>query len=179
MDQLGISGQARYICKITNFKRVAITVTFGIYVVAGRNIYLKRSRLRSFSQAPPKPPQLQNPFTSFKTTEINITTSELVDMSPTGGCDNPSGIESQDLSVSSPAYEQYSVRIERGGPHNRMPQATVPGAQSSAMRQHKAAMEANTAAWGYTKCAILFFASLLITWSVQLPLYFPATFFPL
>ena len=25
-------------------------------------------------------------------------------------------------------------------------------------------MEANTAAWGYTKCAILFFVSLLVTW---------------
>ena len=31
-------------------------------------------------------------------------------------------------------------------------------------RNNRAALEANTAAWGYTKCAILFFISLLVTW---------------
>ena len=34
----------------------------------------------------------------------------------------------------------------------------------SRARQRNSAMEANTAAWRYTKCCVLFFASLLITW---------------
>ena len=39
-----------------------------------------------------------------------------------------------------------------------------PSMMSAQHKKNRAAMEANRAAWGYTKVAILFFISLLVTW---------------
>ena len=57
-----------------------------------------------------------------------------------------------------PASHSSSARSSRtvvGGP---------PPTPTTTHRQRTSALEANTAAWGYTKCCILFFLSMLITW---------------
>ncbi|MCJ1391201.1 hypothetical protein MMC18_004063 [Xylographa bjoerkii] len=140
-----------------------ILTTFTIYLLAGRNIFLKRKQLRSF-QPSAEPISIENPFTSWKTTEVKIT-SELANM------DNPSTshlskeLDPQSRALSRQGFEQYSVTIGRGP---ERPKSDIsprsPGLQITTHLQHNVALEANTAAWGYTKCALLFFVSLMITW---------------
>ena len=104
-----------------------------------------------------------NPFTSYKTTEIHIT-SELATLPHTNLSQTSMILDPSDRAMSIQGYEQYSVTIEKGT-RNPMERITeISASRHSIYRQHNAAMEANTAAWAYTKCAILFFFSLLITW---------------
>lgn len=60
-------------------------------------------------------------------------------------------------------YNPYSVTVEIG---SGAPEATPPRTPGSgrAFHHNNAANEANSAAWGYTKCAMLFFISLIVTW---------------
>lgn len=159
----------------------SIIISFTIYVLAGREIFSKRKQLRAFSN-PTRPVivEVRNPFTSFKTTEIQIT-SELATMAlsspnkshayvgPNDRIDNviashismPSGSD-----FASRGYDQYSVEVASTpmSPRFEMPHTTMKETTTMQMKSNKAAMEANTAAWGYTKVALLFFVSLLITW---------------
>lgn len=158
-----------------------IIISFVIYVLAGREIFAKRKQLRAFSNPATRPARIekiQNPFTSFKTTEIRVT-SELVTMvspdlskaylSP-GMPDDKSGYFDRSVgpsrSNSNKGYDQYSVMIGSTpmSPSFQAPQ--VPPARATIIQQrtNRAAMEANTAAWGYTKVAVLFFISMLVTW---------------
>lgn len=64
-------------------------------------------------------------------------------------------------------YDQYSVTIGSApmSPRPEAPPPMTPRAHSTiAQRNNRAAMEANRAAFGYTKVALLFFVSLLVTW---------------
>ncbi|MCJ1331611.1 hypothetical protein MMC10_008302 [Thelotrema lepadinum] len=54
---------------------------------------------------------------------------------------------------------EYSVSVRGGNQH-----ADVESSGHNRQRQRTTALEANTAAWRYTKCCLLFFSSLLITW---------------
>ena len=68
-------------------------------------------------------------------------------------------------SSSGKTYEQYSVNIASppvAGRPSMPPMAQ--NMMSPQGRKKRAAMEANRAAWGYTKVALLFFVSLLVTW---------------
>ncbi|MCJ1486643.1 hypothetical protein MMC06_006821 [Schaereria dolodes] len=113
---------------------------------------------------------VENPFTSFKTTEIHIS-SELAGL-PTAHTSEVSLPMGSKDRVASPnrGYDQYSVTIETSPMSPRLHQATpmtlppTPGAQSMYHRHNNAALEANAAAWGYTRTASLFYVSLLITW---------------
>jgi len=104
---------------------------------------------------------VENPFTSYKTTEIRVT-SELACLPTPSDTELSDKLDPKSKGLSSQGYEQYSIKIERG-PMAQAPPPT-PGAQAAVQRHNNAAMEANTAAWGYTKCALMFFASLMITW---------------
>ncbi|MCJ1243120.1 hypothetical protein MMC30_000317 [Trapelia coarctata] len=139
---------------------ICILITFALYVWAGRVIFIKRKQLRSFNNNP-GPTMVENPFTSFKTTEIHVT-SELACLPTPSDTELSDKLDPKSKGLSSQGYEQYSIKIERG-PLAQAPPPT-PGAQAAVQRHNNAAMEANTAAWGYTKCALMFFASLMITW---------------
>ncbi|KAL8685917.1 MAG: hypothetical protein Q9224_005618 [Gallowayella concinna] len=127
---------------------IAILVSFTLYAMSGREIFLKRQQLRAFHSSSPNP--VANPFTSFKTTEVEIT-SELADLP-------------------SRNHDQYSIKISSSAMSPTFSDAptVVPPTPTTTnavqCRNNRAAMEANTAAWGYTKVALLFFVSLLITW---------------
>ena len=144
----------------------SILIAFSIYVLAGREIFKKRKQLRAFSN-PTRPVivELENPFTAFKTTEIQIT-SELAtldfsspDMSNAflapesekahfGTTNKP--INSRSPSTTSKAYDRYSVKIHSApmSPRFEVPPTPSRGASKTQIRNNRAAMEANTAAWG-------------------------------
>ncbi|KAG8527430.1 uncharacterized protein KY384_007582 [Bacidia gigantensis] len=139
---------------------IAILAAFTIYVSSGAEIFRKRRELREFSI---------NPNTTYdswiKTTQIAVT-SEVNNSLPLRGIQEsfaplPSDMEKASLKKTK-GFEQYSVSVA-SPPHSTRP--SMPASMLSAQaRKNRAAMEANRAAWGYTKVAILFFVSMLVTW---------------
>lgn len=124
---------------------------------------MKRRELRAFSQQPVHEEEVENPFTSFKTTEVHIT-SELVPLPPERPSDTVCKSQAGNGIFQDRGYDRYTVTIAS---HPRVTRPTTPSGELLALRHHKVAMEANSAAWGYTKIAVLFFISLLITWVCQ------------
>ena len=162
---------------LTRNFRICILVSLSIYILAGREIYRKRRELLNYSRSPNFAlplAKVENPFTSFKTTEFSVT-SELAVLSPATNVSRDSLIrplnqDDQVLQVPR-GYDQYSVSVETK-PMNPRVQSTNPrSVRSSTQRlesmqewRNIATVEANTATWTYTKCALFFFVSLLITW---------------
>ena len=148
--------------------RICILTTFSIYLLTGLEIFKRRSQLRSFSHdSASEASMIENPFTnpfsSFKITEVTIT-SELVGLPHSNGSQTSLKYDSMGRAMSGQQnYEQYSVTIERGP---MSPIFTVPKSPKSNLHppHRNAAMEANAAAYSYLKCALLFFVSLIITW---------------
>ncbi|RFU24869.1 hypothetical protein B7463_g11469, partial [Scytalidium lignicola] len=169
---------------------VVILITILIYVRTGSEIYKRRRQLRTFSSGPPDVSlvtQIGDPFTSMKTTEITVTTeqvdtesSDSIDLQklgrtasqpyPTRPNVGPKGNNAYTVSIStdqqqttkfgekldviSPVTGNPSTPIIPGIPTTEMPTRTV----------RNAAMDANRAAWSYTKVAILFFVAMMVTW---------------
>ena len=154
-----------------------ILITFMIYAAAGRDIFNKRRALRAFTRrtTPVKEPapaladpglEVANPFTAFKTTEVHVT-SELRDLNNRNDSRGSQHIDDliSHVDPRAKSYQQYSVNISHDASRSTPPPIVKSGsANQHQLRQANAAMEANTAAWGYTKCALLFFVSLLFTW---------------
>ena len=142
-------------------------ISFCIYVLAGREIFRKRKQLRAFSNpSRPVPVRIENPFTSFKTTEIHIT-SELATLQSPNTSNLFAMPDKKKPDITDRVYDQYSVMIGSApmSPRSEAPPPMTPRAHSTiAQRNNRAAMEANRAAFGYTKVALLFFVSLLVTW---------------
>ena len=166
-----------------------ILLSFCIYAFSGREIFIKRQQLRAFNNAPAEVAPVENPFTDFKTTEIRITSELATLQSPdpatdflaiedgagrTGASPSPSGqhydpytvtigsvlTDPKDLSIL-PTDPREKVMSPLPVPKVDLPQAAKPSVQQ---KKNRAALEANAAAWGYAKVAMLFFVSLLITW---------------
>ncbi|KAI9880727.1 MAG: hypothetical protein M1830_001010 [Pleopsidium flavum] len=136
---------------------LVIVVTFTIYARAGKEIFKKRQQLRNVSQTPPFT-VIENPFISCKTTEVHISNEPaglVRNDSQTSLCDDH-GNRMQ-------GYNPYTVTVEIGSGSS---ETTPPRTSGSRRAFHgsNAANEANSAAWGYTKCAMLFFISLIVTW---------------
>lgn len=131
--------------------------------MAGRRIFIKRQELRAFSQGSRYAVDVENPFTSFKTTEVHIT-SELAPIAGKTSADLHSNKDAvTEIEAIGRGYDQYTVTIN-SSPLPRPALTSIPSGDALLYRQHSAALEANTAAWGYTKIALLFFISLLVTW---------------
>lgn len=142
---------------------------FTIYVIAGREIFKKRQQLRSFNKDD------DQIFSAYKTTDVQVT-SELA--SPPRGSagsyfnsSQANGRNANDLSVK--GYEPYTVNIAASIPlspvHPMNPRSDRPvvlhnSSMNSVHIRNRVVIEANSAAWGYTKVALLFFVSLLVTW---------------
>lgn len=144
----------------------SILISFCIYVLAGREIFAKRKQLRAFrNPTRPAPVRIENTFTGLKTTEIHVT-SELATLNPP----NVSNVFMPDKNnpdMKDMGYDQYSATIESAllSPRPEIRPPMTPRTHPTiAQRSNRAGMEANTAAFGYTKVALLFFVSLLVTW---------------
>ncbi|RYP69544.1 hypothetical protein DL771_006059 [Monosporascus sp. 5C6A] len=152
-------------------RMISILITFFIYIRAGGDIYKKRRQMRYFSSSHDRSETLtmDDPY-STKTTEVTVT-SETVGEDPRG-----MGLASLEQGVSTTASAEKrnpvcSVTISADA---RAPQGLAnasksggsvlpPPARGSRMKR-RANYQANSAAWSYTKCAILFFTALLVTW---------------
>ncbi|KAI0124372.1 G-protein coupled receptor [Xylariales sp. AK1849] len=155
---------------------VVIVVTFFIYLRAGGDIYQKRKQMRYFSSShDPEPLTMDDPSSS-KTTEVMVTTE---DASGQEGIDltNLGRDGAEACSSQPPPGAAYSVTISssvRDDRHSRTDlsppiQSNVVIREPAVARQgrrskRRANFEVNNAAWSYTKCAILFFTAILITW---------------
>lgn len=143
--------------------------------MSGAEIFKKRKELRAF-----------HPCASYKTTQIAVTTIEL---NPALPIRSSTVVESFDTSfpresslrvsphqdmhkhsssstistttAAGNGYEQYSINIASAPVSSR---PSMPPSMVSAQARKRAAMEVNRAASGYTKVALLFFLSLLVTW---------------
>ncbi|CUS10533.1 unnamed protein product [Tuber aestivum] len=145
-----IYGSATLWCWISNewqFLRIAafygpvwiiLGVTIIIYILAGRVIFRLRGSLRNFAGKSPAEPPVKGTW-STQSHSISRTMSPDLTPGPTASINPP---------------PSYTVTIESGpkppAVNNRRPRNT--------------AVEANTAAWAYCRCAMLFFLALLITW---------------
>jgi hypothetical protein len=169
---------------------IVILVTFFIYIRAGGDIYRKRQQLKNFSSHhEPEPlPVVGNPFGSSKTTEVYVT-SEIVS-GPAGDVRVAPRRDSEAASPRAPnapaaaAAAAYSVTIsstQRAAARDSYGDVDVglpiqtnvalsPAtdkefrAAAPAPNRRRQAYDSNNAAWSYTKCALLFFTALLVTW---------------
>ena len=151
---------------------ISIIAAFTIYTRAGNEIFKKRRQLRAFSQ-PVRPVmvQVENPFTSYKTTEVRITTETAEPHPPSTPEKQVDSLQSSPESqrpTSAVQFDRYTVTINSSprSPNlsTRPPDAMNESQRSLQYQRCTAAMEANAAAWSYCKCAMLFFVSLLVTW---------------
>ncbi|KAI0377452.1 family A G protein-coupled receptor-like protein [Hypomontagnella monticulosa] len=153
---------------------VVILLTMFIYIRTGGEIYKKRKQLRNFgassSAHDPEPLTMDDPY-SVKTTEVTVTTEPVgesgIDLAPLGR-----------FTTTNKQMTAYSVTVSSNAKNNNSSQPgeimspitpavppTPSGIRSRAKTQKRRAnFEANNAAWSYSKCAILFFTALLVTW---------------
>ena len=135
---------------------------------------------------------MADPFQSVKTTEVFVT-SESIESSPSDTIDlRDLGRQGpQRPPAAAPGKSNYSVTVSSSQPtlqtqtrysYNEKPLAeqgdrkySVPDVPTSSYKPNAdrsnvyptrryAAMEANNAAWSYTKVAVLFFVAMMVTW---------------
>lgn len=155
---------------------VVIVLTFFIYIRAGHTIYLKRKQLNNFSSTNEDPISVVgDALATIKTTEVSVTTEardqqDSIHLQPIGrrapdinSPENRNGAYSVTISADAHSGDLGEVVLPIQGQTSHQstyrPQTTrVPN--PTRRRNH----ELNNAAWSYTKCAILFFTAILITW---------------
>ncbi|ELQ38555.1 G-protein coupled receptor [Pyricularia oryzae Y34] len=166
-----------------------ILVTFFIYIRAGGEIYRKHQQLRNFhsstrSHHEPEPlPPMDDPLVSSKTTEVSITSEAVMPAVP-GAIDlAPLGRRASDNAQQAPPPipgPAYSVQISSTGTNtndrrpSHHPELTIQPTRATLTRtttrigaiqqRSRANQDATNAAWSYTKCALLFFTAMLVTW---------------
>ncbi|KAI8713312.1 hypothetical protein NCS52_01275000 [Fusarium sp. LHS14.1] len=150
---------------------VVIAITFFIYIRAGHTIYRKRRELDNFSSTDQDLTSLGDALATIKTTEVSVTTEV---MSPNAIHLQPIGRRAPDVNSPQDTNGAYSVTISADAssgdvadvvlPIQQQQTRTsmqVPTVQRTPRRRNR---ELNNAAWQYTKCALLFFTAILITW---------------
>ena len=160
----------------TTVKRVVILVTFFIYLRTGSDIYRKRKELQNFT-SDPAPLSTLDWQGSVKTTEISVT-SEAVDSAlkpPPPAIVSAARRGSVTAAAARGPGAAYSVTISSSNESGfceadddlvllttpTQPTASAAAGPSPNRRRNH---ELNNASWSYTKCAILFFTAILITW---------------
>ncbi|KAI1205945.1 family A G protein-coupled receptor-like protein [Annulohypoxylon truncatum] len=154
---------------------VVILLTMFIYIRTGGEIYRKRKQLRQFgassSAHDPEAITMDDPY-SVKTTEVTVTSESAqdstngIDLAPLGRfTERPRPAYSVMISSDNKKGNQS----QQGGGGTRPATSNIPPTPSTARAQAKsqkrrANFEANNAAWSYSKCALLFFTALLVTW---------------
>ena len=123
--------------------------------MAGREIFKKRHQLQEFTE---------NRSYAFKTTDYQVTCDfESLPLGNSSDAHVTPPIRTSGNPGDTPhvSYPKYNVKISAS------PRPSIPQHASSDYRQqrkNKTNLEANRAAFGYTKVAALFFVSLLVTW---------------
>jgi hypothetical protein len=112
---------------------------------------------------------LEDPFQSTKTTEVHVTSEAIeaieqpIDLTRLGH--RPTGSERAVYSVQISSNQVADERTPASSPSpesKSMP--NLPQSEHTQLSRPYVVMEANNAAWSYTKVAILFFTAMLVTW---------------
>ncbi|KAL8662451.1 MAG: hypothetical protein Q9202_004694 [Teloschistes flavicans] len=152
---------------------VCIAIAFTLYVMSGKEIFRKRKELRAFRE--PSRTSIDDNTGGYKTTQISVF-SEVAGSNPPQPPENcfdtvnsrhVSHYNPRDDPESAPSgYEQFSTIINSGPPGTTFDPWSRPAsiATATVKQRYSSALEANTAAWRYTKVALLFFISLCVTW---------------
>ncbi|KAI1750105.1 G-protein coupled receptor [Xylaria castorea] len=151
---------------------VILAATFFIYIRAGGEIYRKRRQLRKLDSSSVggggtdvEMFKLEEAY-PVKTTEISVTSESATQ--PKGddahALQNPKSNSAQE----SEAAAAYSITISSDrGPRSPRPVPSnkpAPTNLTQAKVKRRKNHDLNSAAWAYTKCAILFFTALAVTW---------------
>ncbi|GAP87585.2 putative G-protein coupled receptor [Rosellinia necatrix] len=121
---------------------VVLSATFFIYIRAGREIYKKRSQLRSL--------------------DSNSHGGNDIDIYKLTGREPVQGLETAPI----PESRAYSVTVSstRDPPPAMAASVDASTNTANAGARRRRNHDASSAAWAYTKCAMLFFTALLVTW---------------
>jgi hypothetical protein len=148
---------------------VAITTAFFIYIRAGKVIYIKRKQLLSFyrHQESVALSSFSEPFTTMKTTEVHAA-SEVIYPIDLSELSRPQSRPSNDpqmysVHVSSDKNSELALPPRMALRKEKALSLSLPLSEQRTMGPNLA-MKANSAAWSYTKVAILFFTAMLVTW---------------
>lgn len=148
---------------------MAITATFFIYIRAGKEIYIKRKQLLSFNrhQQSTELTSFSEHFATMKTTEVHVASEFInpIDLSELGRPQSrPSnGTQMYSVHVSSDKNSELALPPRMALRKEKASSLSLPSSEQRTMGPNLA-MEANSAAWSYTKVAILFFTAMLVTW---------------
>lgn len=105
---------------------------------------------------------MENPFTALKTTEVSVT-SELLNSHVQKPLNTfKPGRLSRNTSDTSKSYTQYSTTIK--STHSGFPLVGGPRTGSMSTQSYRNKMGLDASTWAYTKVALLYFVSLLVTW---------------
>lgn len=150
---------------------VAILAALIIYVRVGVEIFQKRSQLRALSGAAdgtmtstshPEPA-----FTGLRTTEIEVVTTEPWAKSPVKTAPEPypkrDGEKPGAAAGAVAGRDQYTITISA---HDSRPPPPAPRTAGTLFRLQlpRRPSSMDRVKWAYTKCAMLFAVSILITW---------------
>ncbi|PNY26826.1 Cyclic AMP receptor 2 [Tolypocladium capitatum] len=148
---------------------VVILITFSIYIRAGRTILENRKELREFESNIDLTSVNDEDASTTKRTEVSIT-AEASGSGPMAGRDPSWG----DYMVRVSADNHISPGIDVASPvhsktiyeHTSTLQLEPTRPQTSTRRNsaRRRSFEFKSAAWSYSKCALLYFTSSLITW---------------
>ena len=137
-------------------------MSFAIYVLAGRQLFKRRKQIIHFRGSGTSI-EIENPFTSYKTMEVQITT----ELASPRIADSQIELQQQQKRLEDnylgrqQDYDEYSITIGQG---DRTARCNPTALNEDEVKLRNSALAANKAAWGYTKCCVLFFVSLLVTW---------------
>ncbi|KAI0536701.1 G-protein coupled receptor [Xylaria digitata] len=148
---------------------VVILATFFIYIRAGKEIYNKRRQLRKADSSSHGGHDFEmsrlDEISPTKTTEISVVSESAAQGQPKPEVDHLRDIEAK--ADSAPGAYSITISSVREPPavpiSSNINMSTSTTVSQSKMRRKKS-REAGGAAWAYTKCAILFFTALLVTW---------------
>lgn len=139
--------------------RIVLLLTLIIYILAGRVIFNLRDSLRKFAGAE---------HTSSSHTGPTRDTLGTRSSSVRPGSISPGPVHDSGVPAVVNPLTSYSCTISSGS-GGKEPPLTV-------TRTRNSGVEANTAAWAYCRCAMLFFLALIITWVCVLHDYLTPTF---
>lgn len=137
--------------------RIIFLVTALIYVTIGAEIYKKRQQLRSMAA------QHDAMVYNIRRSEIHIL-SEISTCNVVGSRDLPAHeVHVSSAIPESQEYPQNTVSV------NSTHSGSLDPVESAKPKEFLSGSDA--AAWAYTKCAMLFFAALIITWVSHQPCF--------
>ncbi|RDL31337.1 uncharacterized protein BP5553_09546 [Venustampulla echinocandica] len=145
---------------------IAILIALIIYFLVGIEIFQKRSQLKDLDtthSATGAPIELPA-FSGTRTTDVEVTTDSWkensLEMPPPTACSPLKANDRIPVSESSDRY--YSITISAHGPSRTL--RPLPTQRSPHIVLPRGPNSIDKIKWAYTKCAMLFAISILITW---------------